>query len=590
MGRFELYRAREVHHCTILIVLISFLMSCEGTIGEENALPRPERVPERAQSRTNEPGPAGAEPPTSEPSGKPEEPTRPEEPKSPLEEPKSPLEEACAGAEEVAIAPLRRLTRTEYESSVEAVFGVTGGTGAGLAADERIDGIFASNQSSPVAPVQVRQYLDAAESIAAKVDLKTLVSCDQLAESACAERLIEQVGRRAYRRPLAAEDKDRYRALYAGMVELEGHEPALRAVVEALLQSPRFLYHVEEAAEADGRLEPYALASRLSFFLWSGPPDDALLDAASSGELDQLEGLARQARRMLDHTRARHTIESFHGQWLGLTRLEQASRDPKLFPEWNSDLVSAMRAEAAAFSDYVIRHEQGDLHTLLTASYSFPTGPGLAIRGTAAPQDPTEPTELGARAAGLLTQPAFLAAHAHSNQTSPILRGRALRERLFCQPLPDPPPNVAAVAPDLEEGLTTRERYAKHRTAGTACYGCHSLIDDLGFALEHYDAVGRFRDTEQGRPIDATGELRSTDVDGSLDGARALAERMSESRQVEDCYAKQWFRFALGRTEVTADRCALARVQDAHAKGGSIAELLIAIATSQAFVQHKGGQ
>jgi hypothetical protein len=312
--------------------------------------------------------------------------------------------------------------------------------------------------------------------------------------------------------------------------------------------------------------------------LWSSAPDDTLLDAAASGELDRAEGIERQARRLLGDARARHGIEAFHGQWLGIGRLEQASRDPKLFPEWNAELRDARQTELARFSDYAIRERKANLRTLLSATYSFPDGAAQPV------QLPTD------RTFGLLTQPAFLAAHAHSDQTSPILRGRALRERLFCQPLPDPPPNVAAVAPELAPGLTTRERYAMHRTASSACFGCHRLIDDLGFALEHYDAIGRYRADENGKPIDASGQLSETDVDGSLDGAGSLAQRMGDSAQVRNCYAQQWFRFALGRSQQAADRCALSAVQKRFTADSAIAELLVSIAQSDAFVQYRRQQ
>jgi hypothetical protein len=146
---------------------------------------------------------------------------------------------------------------------------------------------------------------------------------------------------------------------------------------------------------------------------------------------------------------------------------------------------------------------------------------------------------------------------------------------------------VAAVAPELAPGLTTRERYAMHRTASSACFGCHRLIDDLGFALEHYDALGRYRADENGKPIDASGQLSETDVDGSLDGARSLAERMGDSTQVRECYAQQWFRFALGRSQQAQDRCSLSRVRRSFEAGSPIADLLVSIALSDAFVHYR---
>jgi hypothetical protein len=503
--------------------------------------------------------------------------------------------DACANVTDVGSSPLRRLTRTEYAHVVSDVFGVSDGVATGLSEDERVDKVFASNISSPIALVQVRQYLDAAESVAGKVKLASLDTCDRgkLGDDGCAKQFIQKLGRRAYRRPLEAAEVARYATLFSAESKAEGYEPGLRLIVQAMLQSPHLLYHMElddpgaAPSSSIARLPAYALASRLAFFLWSSGPDDALLDAAASGALDTDTGINEQAMRLLDDVRAKNAIGSFHEQWLGLLKLDSATRDKTLFPEWTPELVSSIRDEATHFADYVIRSQSGDLPTLLGASYSFPIGAGLAIRGVTAASADGMVTMQPDRAVGILTQPAFLAAHAHSNQTSPIIRGRALRERLLCQPLPDPPPAVAAVPPPLMAGMTTRERYAAHRTAGSACQGCHSLIDDLGFALEHYDAIGRFRATEEGKPIDATGILTQTDVDGAMDGARALADRMSESEQVSRCYAKQWFRFALGRTEADADSCALQKVEDAFARGGSIRELLIAITSSDSFVRER---
>lgn len=508
--------------------------------------------------------------------------------------PSAPGQEDCAGVVDVSDAPLRRLTQTEYRHTVADVFGVDSDVSTGLSADERVDGMFASNLASSVAPVQVRQYFDAAEHIAAQVKLTTLYDCAtaKLAGEPCATKFIERVGLLAYRRPLSADERAAFLTVYSGVAASEGHEPGLRALVQTFLQSPHLLYHLElqdpstAKANSIARLPDYALASRLSYFMWSSAPDETLLSAAESGALSSDDGVLAQAERMFADPRAAAAMASFHGQWLGLNKLDAASRDPKLFPDWNPALITAMRDETTRFADYVIRDQRGDLATLLDATYSFPNGPGLALRATTNKPDSEGKLMLDpSQAAGLLTQPAFLAAHSHSNQTSPIIRGRALRERFFCQPLPDPPPTVAAVAPPLAQGLTTRERYALHRTSGSACSSCHSLIDDLGFALEHYDAIGRYRDSEEGKAIDATGQLTHTDVDGPMDGAQALAKRLTDSADAQDCYAKLWFRYALGRVETDRDRCALARVQAELSKDPSIRNMLLAITASDAFLR-----
>jgi hypothetical protein len=507
---------------------------------------------------------------------------------------------ACTGTPTAGEAPLRRLTRAEYARAVRDVFHVTVDANAALSPDERVGGVFASNVEGRVAALQTRQFLDAAEDVTTRMDVDALSRCDRPAaagaaagDEACAVQFIAETGRLAYRRPLDGEEKAAYLGVYRDLRAAgDDHPTAIRVVAQAFLQSPHFIYHLEltdPSAPAVGksiaRLPGFVLASRLSFLLWGSVPDDTLLDQAARGALDDDDGLAAEAARLFEDDRARDAIAEFHSDWLGLPRLDTATRDPLQFPEYGPELMTAMRDDVAAFTDYVVRQQGEGLSLLLTAPLSFAKGPAVALLAPGEGTSKDGHYELdAARRTGLLTQPAFLAAHSHSDQTSPILRGRAVRERFFCQPLKDPPPTVVAKPPPLDPNLTTRERFAQHRTTGDACITCHSQIDDLGFALEHYDALGRYRATENDKPIDATGELLGTDVDGPMDGAIELAEKMSESRLVRDCYASQWFRYAMGRVEQTGDACSVERMKAVMERQGTIRELLMALAVSDTFV------
>jgi len=499
----------------------------------------------------------------------------------------------CTDPSRVGITPLRRLTRAQYARAVRDVFHVEADVGE-LAPDERVGRVFSSNAEASVTSIQLRQYMDVAEQVSERIDAAALAPCSaKQTDEQCARAWVETMGRRAYRRPLVAnEAEDLVRAYQALRAAGDDRQGALRVLAQALLQSPSFLYHLElEGAEkaAPGGLIPlpaFALASRLSFMLWGSVPDDALLTAAAEGRLDEPREVAAEVERMLDDPRAQEAIAQFHAEWLGLERLDQAVRDPVLFPEWTPDLRQSMKDEAGRFADHVIREQRGSLADLLTSSVSFPDDKTLALRlggearpdGSAYLMDPK-------RRAGLLTQPAFLAAHSHSNQTSPILRGRAVRERLFCQPLADPPPEVAAQPPELDSTQTTRQRYAEHRTAGSACNSCHRLIDDLGFALEHYDPLGRYRERDNGQPVDSTFSLLETDIDGDMNGAIELSGRAADSDEVRTCYARQWFRFALGRAEQSADACALERMTRTFDSDTPVRDLLEAIATSDSFMK-----
>jgi hypothetical protein len=474
------------------------------------------------------------------------------------------------------------------------MFGVSVEVTTALSPDERVSGVFASNIEGRVAALQTRQYLEAAEDVSARADVVKLADCDKtgLRDEACARSFLEKRGRLAYRRPLEGAEIERYLTAYRALRDAaDDHATALRVLVQALLQSGHFLYHLEledpaspRAVGSVARLPAFALASRLSFLMWGSGPDDALLDRAASGALDDDAGIDDEAARLFDDPRARDAIGEFHSDWLGLPRLDSASRDPSLFPEFDAELVQAMRDDTAAFADHVIRGEELGLKELLATPVSFAKGSAAALLGAEGTPEGDHLALDPSRRVGILTSPAFLAAHSHSNQTSPILRGRAVRERFFCQPLGDPPPEVVAVPPPLDPALTTRERFAEHRTTGSACAHCHSKIDDLGFALEHFDALGRYRATENGKAIDSTGELLDTDVDGKMTGVVDLAERMGRSKVVSDCYASQWFRYALGRMEQHMDACSIERAKAVLADGGTVRELLMSIARSDSFV------
>jgi hypothetical protein len=209
-----------------------------------------------------------------------------------------------------------------------------------------------------------------------------------------------------------------------------------------------------------------------------------------------------------------------------------------------------------------------------------------AFYGLVGPAGPTfERVDLDPqRRLGLLTQGSLLSIHAHSDQTSPVTRGKFIRQRFFCQDPPPPPPDVMAIAPSLDPNLTTRERFAAHAESA-ACASCHRLMDPIGLAFENYDGVGRYRSFENGRPVDASGSLWDTDVDGPFTGIPELTSRLLESQIVRDCVVTQWFRFAYGRGETTDDACNLRTLEDHFdASGSNIRSLLLALTQTDAFL------
>ncbi|MEM6996529.1 MAG: DUF1592 domain-containing protein, partial [Myxococcota bacterium] len=389
--------------------------------------------------------------------------------------------------------------------------------------------------------------------------------------------------------PLTAAESAAYASL---LDESETSEDGVRLMVQTILQSPNFLYVVElslpdPAADNIAVLDGYELATRLSLFLWNSIPDPALLDAAEAGDLASAEGLRDEALRLLADSKARDAVAGFHTQWLGVDELDHTTKSTEMFPEWNVTMQSAMHAEMERFAQAVVLQGDGKLETLLSADFSYIEDPLFDLYGVAKPAGHTvgEPVPLNPNErAGLLTQAGFLAAHAHPDQSGPIQRGVEVRTNLLCTPPPPPPPGINAIPPNLDPNATTREIFEAH-TEDPACAGCHSLIDGIGLGFEGYDAIGAYRETQNGLPVDQTGTVLGSDVDGDFDGAVELANKLATSDDVRTCVARQWFRYAFGRIEDNdGDACSLEVLDDAFAASDyDVRELMVALVQTDAF-------
>ncbi len=510
-----------------------------------------------------------------------------------------PPESACAEPT-VGRQPLRRLTRAQYTTTVRDLLGIDTDVADGFPVDERM-GAFESNAIAPISNLGVEQYMSAAETLAS--DAMTLhrdevVGCDPVAmgEDPCAESFIRTMGTRAHRRPLSEDDVQLYLGVFDGAREASDFDGAIRLVLQTMLQSPYFLYHVEvqgqsELPAGDGSViavDDYELASRLSYYLWGSMPDDTLFAAADSGALADPDGLAEQAERLLADPRASETIASFHLQWLHVDDMTSVDKDEELFPDFNESLKVAMQNEVADFASHVIQEGDGNLRTLMSGSFTVTDDPQLlALYGVELPvgYQPGDRVELDPeQRAGLLTQPALLAKAAHTDQSSPVHRGVVVRENFLCQPLPAPPDDVDDTPPDPDPNATTRERFAEH-TSNPSCAACHVLIDGLGFGFENYDAVGAFRTMEGNLPVDASGEVVATaDIDGPFDGAVELAGMLASSSNVHQCVSNQWLNYALGRVVGDEDSCSSESVYAAFEESDlDVPSLILSVVTSDAF-------
>lgn len=507
--------------------------------------------------------------------------------------PDSELPKLDCSKRQAASSSVRRLTRAEYVNTVRDLLQDPTIPAPELAQDGRTS-LFTGNAATPMSSLAARRYLEAAESLSARVipKLGQLVPCSNLGDEACAAKFVKEFGRRAFRRPLTPAEQDRFIGIYSAVRSGgDDHAASLRWVVAAFMQSPTFLHHIEQGdpSKQEGEvvpLTPHEIASRLSYFYWKTMPDAALMAAADSGALATPEGIATQAQRLLDDPRARHVVLDFHSQLLELERLENLAKDPTMFPAFGPALRDSMKAETEKFIDFVYWEGDRKLSTLLTADFSFIDerlaniyGVG-GVTGTAL----TKVTLPAGQRSGLLTQPSFLALNALADQTSPVFRGKYVRERMLCQELGAPPPGVETLVDPPTPGLSTRERFAEHST-NAACAGCHKLMDPIGFGFENYDAIGAYRTDEYGVPVDASGEIvNGGEVSGAFVGAVAMGAKLAESHLVKACVAEQWLSYAAQRGKVARDACAAEHLAEQFIDaGGDLRALLLAIPLNDAF-------
>ena len=498
-------------------------------------------------------------------------------------------------------SPLRRLNRAEYKSTVHDLLGVDAVAVDTFPPDNAGLGFTNNADVLSVTNLLAEAYMTGAETFAkaAVANLPTLVPCAAAADDACAKQFIADFGLRALRRPPTDADKASYLALFTAGKTGGSFADGIELVVEGMLQSADFLYRVEQsdpAAPADAvvALNDYEMATRLSYFLWGTMPDKALFDAAAAKQLSAPADIETQVRRMLTDAKAKAAVAAFHGEWLSTATVSGVDKDAGLFPEFTPTIRAEMRQEVETFVDQVFWTD-GKLETLFSAPYSYMNKELATFYGATPPVgDGFQKVMLDpAQRAGIATQGALLTAFAKPNQSSPVLRGKFVREQFFCQPLPAPPANLVIVAPEVTAGSTTRQRFAQHEKDPT-CAACHTLMDGLGLGFEAYDPIGRWRTQDQGQAVDSSGTIVGTDVDGPFVGGAALSAKLAQSGQVRACVVKQWFRYANGRSEVPSDNCTLDSLGAQFDAGGhDMRELRVKIALSDAFrfrSLHGGGQ
>jgi hypothetical protein len=416
-------------------------------------------------------------------------------------------------------------------------------------------------------------------------------------EDACAKRVLQRFTTRAFRRPATDDEVNRLMKLFAASrADGDKYEKAIKTAMTAVLCSPHFLFRIEPPPASLSNTEKvytisdFALASRLSYFLWSSMPDEDLFAAASAGKLHNPAVLEAQVRRMMADPKAAAFVENFAGQWLELRLLDDYDADPKRFPDFNKPLRTAMKQEAEQYFQSIVKEDHSVLE-LIDSNYTF-LNERLAkfygITDVAGEHFRRVPLKAASHRGGVLTMAGVLTVTAMPSRTSPVKRGKYILEQILGTPPPPPPPDVPALdanKKDAAESASLRQRLEAHRTDPT-CASCHKRMDPLGFALENYDAIGKWRDTDGKFAIDASAVLPGgRKVDGADGLKKALLDRKDDFVR---CLATKMLTYALGRGIEPYDRCTVEDICAAVKQNNyRFSAMLLGIVKSDAFQKRR---
>ena len=489
-----------------------------------------------------------------------------------------------------------RLTHAQYDNTTSDLLYLTATKSAEFQADPVFNGYDNSVEDLRVTDRLGRDYRRAAEELAEQAvsdatAYSRFMPCTTT-DAACKAQFIGEFGLRAQRRPLTSAEATIYAGLFDKGADLvasgDAFKDGVRVVIEAMLQSPKFLYRAEltQDQQADGflKLDGYEIAQRLSYMAWNTMPDDALFDAAESGSLNEAAGLATAAARLLADERAKRPVADFHGQWLQLRDYLDLSRDPETFPDFSADLGPIMQQETQAFIEEVVFTQKKGFETLMTAPFSFVNDRLAALYGVSGSfGSQLVKTDLDVtQRKGLLTQIGFLAAHSYPNETSPIHRGVFIYRRILCQPVPDPV-GIDTTMGAVQNPRTTREG-VETQTGQTGCVHCHQLFNPFGFAFEQFDAVGKHRTLDRDNPVDTTGTATLDGQSVSFESSTDLIDAIATSDYARSCYTDNWLRYAFGRAIAKSDAKTIDQIATAmQSDDYTVANMLRDVTQSKAF-------
>jgi hypothetical protein len=492
---------------------------------------------------------------------------------------------------------VRVMTTQQYLNTVTNVFGSSVEMDMKFPPLRRTDGLLANGAAlAGITTSKIETFQRAASTVAAQVvspeRRQYLIPCTPQSETAadpdCAKQFFAQTGRLLHRRKLSAEELNGYvTAANDAATRLKDFYAGIELVLESMLLSPEVLFIVETTegkSDEHGRqrLDSYSLASRLSFFLWNAGPDDMVLTAAEKGELDSERGLRKVVDAMIASPRLEDGMRAFFDDMLGFDDFDALSKDPTVYPFFTGATAADAREQTLrTIVDHLI-NKQADYRDLFVTRETF-ISPALAplyqIPASSGWTEYEFPEDSPRQ--GLLTHVSFVALRSHPGRSSPTLRGKALRERLLCQIVPPPPPNVdfgKLENPDAHY-KTQRERVAVH-LEDPACAGCHRITDPMGLALEHFDGAGRFRTTENGAVIDTSGDLDGVEFQDAV----GLGKALRDNPALPTCLVDRLYSYGSGGAAKPTDRPLIKYFSAEFAESGyKLPDLLRTIVLSEAF-------
>jgi hypothetical protein len=498
-----------------------------------------------------------------------------------------------------------RLTHQQMKNTLVDTIGFAPPTIDTLPGETRLDGFANQSDRLAIAPLVADYYLKASDELAAEVLRRgtEFIKCQvgTLAPGTCLTDFIKLLGLKLWRRPVADAEVAKLNTLFTTTSAMAGGTQAgVKNIVQALFMSPNFLYRTEvgntQVAGQVTYLSDYELASALSYALWDSAPDQMLLDLAGQGKLRDQATLVAQAKRLWAAPKKAPTaLHNFLQQWLQIENLLSADKDPMAFSVYNMQVAVDLLEESRLFVNSVVFDPMGDksFKTLFTAPYGFVNSRTAPIYGVANMAGTTLVKTMlnGDQRRGLLTLGSFMAAHADGDDTGTVSRGRYFREEILCDIVP--PPNAADAVFDptkVNDTMTNRERLAAHtEDMKSTCYACHQLFDGLGFAMENYDPIGRFRLTDKGKMIDPTGTvpLRSGPT-LTFKNFVDLIGQLSNTSDLYTCFSSQYLSYATGWALGQINDCEKKLVYDEFQKSGyKVDTLVFSVINSPSFMARK---